>query len=498
MNDLKLLSFYIADRPFNHDSCISYYDGETVHYFSHERRTKRKHDTIKSPEHAAQIIRREWGISFDDMNSICVICTNIPYRESHPFFKRSNVVILDHHSAHHYSAKFVYPHDIKECKGLAIDGIGEDDVAWTRYENDEIVEKGIVSKHGSIGVTLVDFDLAYKLLKPSMLIMSPDIAGKLMGLQTYGKIDENTLNYLQENVKDIYHVINAMDMPVHDSIDAAKTLFYHFENILLDFFKANFRHDDTIFYSGGIAQNVLWNTTLRNHFPNLIVPPHCSDMGLSIGGLEYLRERFELPKFDLPDFPFMVEDEAPSTLPSDDTISNAAELLANDEIIAWYQGHGEVGPRALGNRSILMNPMIHGGKDLINNIKNREYFRPFGAIVLDEFKTEYFDVDESFDNPYMLYAVSVKSDNIGSVTHVDGTCRVQTLKNENPILRKLMEKFYDLTGCPVLLNTSLNIAGDPIMSRVDDVNKLLTISDLKYAFIGDEMIRKKIKLNAYS
>jgi len=498
MDNVKLLSVYIADRPFNHDSAISYYDGNRVHYYSHERRTKRKHDTIKSVEHAEQIIKREWNISFDDLDNICVICTNVSYRNSHPFFDRNNVVVLDHHSAHYYSAKMIYPHDIKECRGLAIDGIGDDDIAWTLYENDNIIEKGVVSEHGSIGVVLVDFDLKYKLLKPSRLIMSPDIAGKLMGLQSYGKTDPNTLSYLKDNVPDIYHVINTLNMPIKDRIDAAKTMFDHFESILLEFFKKNFNRDDIIFYSGGIAQNVLWNTTLRNHFPNLIIPPHCSDMGLSLGGIEYLREMYGLPKFDLPNFPFMVQDQHPSTEPSDDTIQKAAELLADNGIIAWYQGNGEVGPRALGNRSILMNPMIENGKDLINNIKNREYFRPFGGVVLDEYKTEYFDVDESFDNPYMLYAVDVKDDRIGSITHVDGTCRIQTLKNENPLLRKLMERFYDLTGCPVLLNTSLNVAGEPIMSTRDKVDELLMTSELNYAFVGNEMIKHRVSINEYS
>jgi carbamoyltransferase len=92
----------------------------------------------------------------------------------------------------------------------------------------------------------------------------------------------------------------------------------------------------------------------------------------------------------------------------------------------------------------------------------------------------------------------VKDDRIGSITHVDGTCRIQTLKNENPLLRKLMERFYDLTGCPVLLNTSLNVAGEPIMSTRDKVDELLMTSELNYGFVGNEIIKHRVSINDYS
>ena len=130
--------------------------------------------------------------------------------------------------------------------------------------------------------------------------------------------------------------------------------------------------------------------------------------------------------------------------------------------MAWYQGNGEVGPRALGNRSILLDPRIPNGKDIINTVKNREHYRPFGASVLSEFKKEYFDLD--FENPYMLYVGKCQKENLKSITHVDGTCRVQTVNTG--VFRQLLQEFHAITGCPVLLNTSLNNAGKPIASTV--------------------------------
>jgi carbamoyltransferase len=197
-----------------------------------------------------------------------------------------------------------------------------------------------------------------------------------------------------------------------------------------------------------------------------------------------------LDQSEIQNFPFISESEKPHFEPTVETIQHAAKLLSENKIIGWYQGMSEVGPRALGNRSILMNPMIKNGKEKINKIKNRENYRPFGGVILDEFKKDYFDCDDSFDNPYMLFVADVIGDNLKSITHVDKTCRIQTLKNENPVLRRLLLEFYKLTGCPILLNTSLNVAGKPIAAHKADAIHLLNNSRLDYVFIGDQFYEK--------
>lgn len=181
-------------------------------------------------------------------------------------------------------------------------------------------------------------------------------------------------------------------------------------------------------------------------------------------------------------------DIAPTEEPSIETISKVARYLADGKIVAWYQGHGEIGPRALGNRSILLNPRVPNGKDKINAIKRREDFRPFGASVLGEYATVYFEMDDK--DPFMLYTSKVKR-YLPAVTHIDGTCRVQTVDNEG-VFRTLLEEFFTLSQCPVLLNTSLNLAGKPIAGSPEEAKQLFNTTPIDILVIGNEIYTKSI------
>ena len=188
-------------------------------------------------------------------------------------------------------------------------------------------------------------------------------------------------------------------------------------------------------------------------------------------------------------FPFMQDDEAPSR-PSTKTIKDTAELLAQGKIVGWYQGHGEIGPRALGNRSILMNPFDPQGKDWINNkVKHREPFRPFGASVLENKVSRYF----YWNGPsrYMLYVTDVlEPEKFPTITHADGTCRVNTVPPEQEDYHMLLQEYEKLTGVPILLNTSLNNGGRPIAGRVCDALELYYKTDLDTLVVGDEIKNK--------
>jgi len=142
-----------------------------------------------------------------------------------------------------------------------------------------------------------------------------------------------------------------------------------------------------------------------------------------------------------------------------------AKKLNNKKIIGWFQGGAEFGPRALGNRSILTAPFPKEMKDILNSrVKFREPFRPFAPAILSEFTDDYFDIKQ--ESPHMLIAVNVKHEKIPqipAVVHIDNSARVQTVnKFDNPRFRKLIESFFEETGCPVLLNTSFNVKGQPI------------------------------------
>ncbi|RZD43458.1 MAG: hypothetical protein CXT73_00375 [Methanobacteriota archaeon] len=148
------------------------------------------------------------------------------------------------------------------------------------------------------------------------------------------------------------------------------------------------------------------------------------------------------------------------------TIKDIVSKLINKEIGAIFQGKLELGPRALGNRSIIADPRMKDGKDRVNVVKNREWYRPFACSILEEHAHEWFEMGRLNSSPWMSYAIPVKEDKwkqIPAVIHEDGTCRLQTVNStQNPLYYNLISEFYKQTGVPLILNTSFNLAGQPI------------------------------------
>lgn len=178
----------------------------------------------------------------------------------------------------------------------------------------------------------------------------------------------------------------------------------------------------------------------------------------------------------------------------EDVYKQAAESISEGKIIGWYQDGAECGPRALGNRSLLADPRRKEMKDIVNKrVKFRESFRPFAPSVLWEYQKEYFDLD--IPSPYMLMVSDIwpqKRDVIPAVTHVDGTGRLQTvLKEMNPKYYKLIETFYEITGVPVVLNTSFNVKGEPIVETPEDAIKCFLGSNFDELYLGDVLVTKK-------
>ena len=173
----------------------------------------------------------------------------------------------------------------------------------------------------------------------------------------------------------------------------------------------------------------------------------------------------------------------------DTTAVDVAKLIADQEIVCLYQGRSEAGPRALGNRSILFDPTVVNGKDIVNEVKHREWFRPFAGSVMAEHAAEWFDFRSRTDSPFMMYAVNVLEDKqvlIPAITHVDGTCRIQTVtKEQNPHYYELISEFNKLKGVPILFNTSFNLAGDPLVETVKEALDTLKKSEMKYLWLPD-------------
>ena len=173
----------------------------------------------------------------------------------------------------------------------------------------------------------------------------------------------------------------------------------------------------------------------------------------------------------------------------DVTDSDVVELLLNKNIVSFFQGRSECGPRALGNRSILFNPTYEDGKDFVNSVKHREYFRPFAGSILQEHVHDWFDLRGMQDSPYMMYAVNCQpgiAEKIPSIIHIDGTCRIQTVTSEqNEHYYNLINAFYKKTGVPILFNTSFNLGGDPLVETLTDAVETLANSEIEYLYLPE-------------
>ena len=198
----------------------------------------------------------------------------------------------------------------------------------------------------------------------------------------------------------------------------------------------------------------------------------------------------------------------------DEIIDLTAEDLSNGEAIGWFQGKMEFGPRALGNRSILGDPRSKVMQKNLNlKIKYRESFRPFAPSILEEKVSEWFDYD--IKSPYMLMVSTVKKDklrpmsekdqklfgidklnivrsNVPAITHVDYSARIQTVsKQTNRLYYRLIEEFYKITSVPILINTSFNIRGEPIVCSIEDTFKCFLTTDLDFLVCGNQILDKK-------
>jgi len=260
--------------------------------------------------------------------------------------------------------------------------------------------------------------------------------------------------------------------------------------------------------AGGVALNSVMNGRILREagFDDIYVMPAAGDNGTAIGAAFHIYNTvLKQPRIFVHEDPFvgtsytddyigkLITGCKLSATRHDDISSIAARLLADGNILGWFQGRMEIGPRALGNRSILANPTLPYMKDKINaEVKHREAFRPFAPSVPVEAKDKYFDIIG--ESPVMLKVCPVipaMRDHLPAITHADGSARLHTVsKNINPIFYDLLEKFGSLTGTPVLLNTSFNIQGEPIVESPEQAIRCFFSTGLDALAIGNFLITK--------
>ena len=165
-------------------------------------------------------------------------------------------------------------------------------------------------------------------------------------------------------------------------------------------------------------------------------------------------------------------------------------LISKKQIVAIFQGQSEWGPRALGNRSIMFDPRIPDAKQIVNEVKRREEYRPFAGSVMLEYADEYFDMKSLKESPWMSFAIQAKQpayDNIPSLVHADGTCRIQTVTREqNKNYYDLISGFNDITGVPVIFNTSFNLGGEPLVETIYDAIDTCNRCEINHLYVPQD------------
>ncbi len=480
---MKLLGLRIDD----HDSNITYTNGTKVRYLATERLFGIKHHGYDNVWQWEDVLDR-WDIKVEELDAICIITDDIEFDTSELYRELDmgfpcRTFALDHHYAHHLS---LWPlGDIPEI-GYVYDGFGNNDKSYSKFVNNKLVDSGDVNDISSIGVKMAEVG---RVLGLSSDPHGLDLAGKVMGLAAYGLIDkkyyENLSNFSLNEMRGIWNYKSWHRKWDNDfDINWLRTVHEYTGDKLAEHVSST----DVIGFSGGVAQNCCFNGKIKRTGTKVVIPPHANDCGLSLGAVEFLRQRFHEVPFSNEGFPFWQDDEAPEQEADEETIEKGAKSLRDGRILAWYQGHGEIGPRALGNRSILMQPQNRRAKQYLNEkVKHREAFRPFGAAVLREDVSKYFDCD--YDVPYMNMSVQVKDTRLTSITHIDNTCRIQTVDGDGHFAR-LLRRYKEMTGESVILNTSLNIGGSPIASRVWEAKELFSKKGIQDMAIGNNFYDK--------
>ena len=218
---------------------------------------------------------------------------------------------------------------------------------------------------------------------------------------------------------------------------------------------------DNVCFGGGVALNCSFNYKLKNIWNSAWIIPNPGDCGSSLGAaaLGYGKKLNWTTPF--------LGHEIKGQL----DVKAVVDELINTGMVGVANGCAEFGPRALGNRSLLGDPTRPNIKNIVNDIKRRQRYRPFAPAILAEHASEWFDVTPGFNHDYMQYAVNAtKAIKYSAICHVDGTARVQTVQKDNSNMRNIIEAFYERTGCPIVLNTSLNIRGQPMVDDEVDAN----------------------------
>jgi carbamoyltransferase len=384
-----------------------------------------------------------------------------------------------HHLSHAAAAFQTSPYNRSAV--VVVDAIGEWDTAsiWYAYYDDTGVAKyqKLWSRKypHSLG-------LFYTAMTKRIGLRPMEDEYVLMGMSSYGHAPMLYNRMIKEFVestdevkfKQNFHA--GIDNWAHDFKDehiAAATQKIT-EEILYSIHDRALRitNETNVCYGGGVALNCKFNAKLTEIWSNIWICPNPGDCGSALGAaaLGY-GKKLNWQNAFLGYF-----------IPSDLNIKTVIDTLIKNKIVGVANSYAEWGPRSLGNRSLLADPRGRGIKDQVNEIKHRQKYRPFAPAILEEYANDYFNLKPGCDYRYMQYAVKAKNitqELYPAICHVDQTARVQVVPNDNSNIRNILEAWYAKTGCPLLLNTSLNIRGKPIVNDRKDALDFMSKYDVK-------------------
>jgi carbamoyltransferase len=525
-------------------------DGQTVAAAEEERFSRRKHGkrpvpfaAWELPERAAQWCLERAGLDITDIDAVAYsydpqlarpaeqMGLDDPwdhlrqiYAWRAPGFLAAALPGLDpeavrfvpHHVAHAASAGLASPHR-DGADVLVLDGRGEAASHLAgRYDRGELEVFRTQELPDSLG-------LLYETVTEHLGFLRSSDEYKVMALASYG-----SPRFLEELRRDVYTTGDGgfRTQPIDwgslvkkrqpeeewtvDHADLAASVQHRLEEILLEL--AGWLHERTggtaLTMAGGVALNCVANTRLFADSPydHVWVQPAAGDAGTALGGALHVAQAegdVTAPMTGADLGPGWSDDDLEAWLTTariayerpDDVAEAVAECLAQDGVVAWFQGRSEYGPRALGHRSLLAHPGHERNLERLNDVKGREQFRPVAPMVLAERAAALF-TRGPLPSPYMLFVHDVDPawrDRIPAVVHVDGTARVQTIERENePLVARMLEGFERRTGLPVVINTSLNTAGRPMVDDPRDALECFGSSPVDLLAMGPFLVRRPV------
>lgn len=483
---------YVGFSEYYHDAALSIINEDgTVEFATHsERYSKKKNDPL--------MFEGLWDMTSDD-DTFCFY-ENVEYKKKHrrdltgedgkhhhsnSVTAQSMVPIYEslhyddyheHHQSHCATAFYTRPwKDTSDTVMVSIDGVGEFQTAVIYDKDFNLIKEWHYPKSVGLVYTTATTKMGLRALEDEYVVMglssygtapdemvqwlidwyndTPDIAPEIARgerVDGYGSVSrENAARMRNKLTKDLER---------YGDKDFAAGIQKFAEYAIMQIIHEARKHGSKLCYSGGCAQNVVINSMIHEVFDEVHIAVSPTDAGSSLGtaAMTWAKETGKDQLIWTPYLGYNIDREV--------NVKEVVDHLLEHKVCGLANGRAEFGPRALGNRSLIAD-VRYDVKDTVNTIKRRQKYRPFAPAILEEYAHEYF---EGPMNEYMQYT-SIAKHPYKSVTHVDGTARVQIVKKDcESVFRKVIEEYYERTGVPMLLNTSLNIRGRPMVNDEHD------------------------------